>query len=94
MDRDSHLHQERVLPNPWVDIEQLCASTHEKAGARSLDEWMAYCGVNCAVRHQAAADTLAECEVLLRIWSRMVTQCRCWRDVQRLAGQQRWIARG
>ena len=81
------------LPNPWVDIEQLCAVTHEKVRARSLDEWMAHFGIVCAVRHQAAADTLAECELLLRIWPRLAAQCGRWADVERLAAQQRWIAR-
>ena len=83
----------RGLPNPWVDIEQLCAVTHEKVRARSLDEWMAHFGIVCAVRHQAAADTLAECELLLRIWPRLAAQCGRWADVERLAAQQRWIAR-
>ncbi len=83
----------RGLPNPWVDIEQLCAVTHEKVRARSLDEWMQHFGIVCAVRHQAAADTLAECELLLRIWPRLAAQCGRWADVERLAAQQRWIAR-
>lgn len=83
----------RTLPNPWVDIEQLCAVTHEKVRARSLDEWMQHFGIECAVRHQAAADTLAECELLLRVWPRVAAQCADWRGVQRLARQQGWIAR-
>ena len=82
------------LPNPWVDIEPLCAVTHEKVRARSLDEWLQHFGIECAVRHQAAADTLAECELLLRIWPRVALQCADWNDVQRLAKLQRWIARG
>ena len=86
-------HLARGLPNPWVDIEQLCAVTHEKVRARSLDEWMQHFGIVCAVRHQAAADTLAECELLLRIWPRLAAQCARWADVERLAAQQRWIAR-
>lgn len=83
----------RSLSNPWVDIEHLCAVTHEKVRARSLDEWMRHFGIECAVRHQAAADTLAECELLLRIWPRVASQCDGWRGVQRLARQQSWIAR-
>jgi DNA polymerase-3 subunit epsilon len=83
----------RTLPNPWVDIEHLCAVTHETVRARSLDEWMQHFGIECAVRHQAAADTLAECELLQRVWPRIATQCAGWRDVERLARQQRWIAR-
>lgn len=81
------------LQNRWVDIEQLCAVTHEKVKARALDEWLAHFGIICAPRHQAAADTLAECELLLRIWPRMAGQCRSWRDVEKLAAHQRWIAR-
>ncbi len=82
-----------ALPNPWVDIEHLCAVTHEGVRARSLDEWMAHFGIHCAVRHQAAADTLAECELLQRVWPRIATQCDSWRSVQKLAAQQRWLAR-
>jgi DNA polymerase-3 subunit epsilon len=78
---------------PWLDIEHLCALTHEGAAARTLDEWMAYFGIRCAVRHQAAADTLAECEVLLRVWPRIAAECASWRDVAKLAARQRWIAR-
>jgi DNA polymerase-3 subunit epsilon len=81
------------LRNRWVDIEQLCAVTHEKVRARALDEWLAHFGISCARRHQAAADTLAECELLQRIWPRMAGQCSCWRDVEKLAALQRWIAR-
>lgn len=91
--RYARQHLDGVLPNPWVDIEHLCAVTHDAVRARALDEWMAYFGIRCAVRHQAAADTLAECEVLQRIWPRVAAQCGCWRDVQRLAAQQRWLVR-
>jgi DNA polymerase-3 subunit epsilon len=91
--RHMRQHLGRGLDNPWVDIEQLCAVTHEKVRARSLDEWMRHFGIECAVRHQAAADTLAECELLLRIWPRVAAQCRDWAGVERLARQQRWIAR-
>jgi len=82
------------LPQPWLDIEHLCGVTHPDVAARSLDEWMAHFGIRCAARHQAAADALAECELLLRIWPRVAAECACWRDVQRLAARRRWIARG
>jgi DNA polymerase-3 subunit epsilon len=91
--RHMKLRLGRTLPNPWVDIEHLCAVTHERVKARSLDEWMQHFGIECAVRHQAAADTLAECELLLRVWPRVAAQCANWREVERLARQQRWIAR-
>ncbi len=80
------------LRNPWLDIEALCAVTHQQVRARSLDEWMAHFGIRCAQRHEAAADTLAECELLLRIWPRVAAECGCWRDVQKLAARRRWVA--
>ena len=91
--RYSRVHLGHVPANPWVDIEHLCAVTHEGVRARALDEWMAHFGIHCAVRHQAAADTLAECELLQHLWPRVAAQCRCWRDVQHLSRQQRWIVR-
>lgn len=79
------------LPHPWVDIEHLCAVTHPQVRARSLDEWMAHFGIRCAQRHQAAADTWAECELLQRIWPRVAHECASWREVVRLAAQRRWL---
>lgn len=87
------LHQLAKLPNPWLDLDHLCAVTHEGVRARALDDWLDHFQIECAVRHQAAADTLAECELLQRIWPRLALQCRAWRDVQRLAAQHRWLAR-
>lgn len=81
------------LPNQWLDIEQLCGVTHPQVRARSLDEWMAHFGIRCAARHQAAADTLAECELLLRIWPRVAAECSDWAGVQRLAARHRWVGR-
>jgi len=89
--RHCRQHLGRALSNDWVDIEHLCAVTHEQVQARSLDEWMAHFGIQCPRRHQAAADTLAECELLLRIWPVLSRQCSSWRDVQRLAAQRRWL---
>lgn len=94
--RHVRMHLGRVLHNPWLDIEHLCAVTHEQVRARSLDEWMAHFGIVCAARHQAAADTLAECELLQRIWPRVSAQCGAdgnWAAVQRLARQQHWLTR-
>lgn len=80
------------LRNPWLDIEALCAVTHEQVRARSLDEWMAHFGIRCAQRHEAAADTLAECELLLRIWPRVARECGSWEEVRQLAARRRWVA--
>jgi DNA polymerase-3 subunit epsilon len=79
--------------NRWLDIEHLCAVTHPEVAARSLDEWLAHFGLRCAARHQAMADTLAECDLLLRIWPRVAAECGCWRDVERLAARHRWVVR-
>ena len=86
-----HLGQD--LPNPWVDVDHLCAVTYEKVRARALDDWMTHFGIHCAVRHQAAADTLAECELLQHIWPRVTAQCSSWADVEHLAAQHRWLPR-
>lgn len=81
------------LGNPWLDIEHLCAATHPEVSAKSLDDWMARLRIVCAVRHQAAADAWAECEVLQSLWPPLQKECRCWRDVVRLAERHRWLSR-
>jgi DNA polymerase III subunit epsilon len=82
-----------ALPNRWLDIEHLCGVTHPQVRARSLDEWMSHFGVRCAARHRAAADVLAESEVLLRVWPKVAAECTRWREVERLAARHRWIGR-
>lgn len=81
------------LPNPWLDIEHLCAATHPAVHARALDEWLAHFGLVCAARHQAMADTLVECELLLRIWPRVAAEAGSWRELERLARHHRWLPR-
>ena len=81
----------REPSNSWLDIEPLCGVTHPAVRARSLDEWLDHFGIVCAARHQAAADALATCELLLRIWPRVAAECRGWRDVLRLAARRRWV---
>jgi DNA polymerase-3 subunit epsilon len=83
-----------ALPNRWLDIEHLCAVAYPGQRARSLDEWMDAFGIRCAQRHQAIADTLAECDLLLRVWPRLAGEARDWRGLERLAARHRWIARG
>ena len=63
-----------ALPNPWLDIEPLAAVLHPQVKARSFDEWMASFGIHCAVRHQAAADTLATADLLLKLWPALQAQ--------------------
>ena len=82
------------LANAWLDLDHLCTVTHPTVRARSLDEWMAHFGIRCAARHQAAADALAEAELLLRIWPRVAAECGSWADVVRMAAAHRWQPRG
>jgi DNA polymerase III subunit epsilon len=77
--------------NRWVDIAHLCSVAYPEVRARSLDEWLAHFGIACAARHQAMADTLAECDLLLRVWPRLAAEATGWRDVERLAARHRWI---
>jgi DNA polymerase-3 subunit epsilon len=81
-------------PNPWLDLEPLAAVLHPQVRARSLDEWMAHFDIRCAVRHQAAADTLATAELLLRLWpqARREMAAPGFAAAARLAAQRRWLA--
>jgi DNA polymerase III subunit epsilon len=90
-----------ALPNPWLDLEPLAAVLRRDIRARSLDEWMAALGIVCAVRHQAAADTLATAELLLRVLpalrhAQLAAQGAAsgappFAAVQELAEQRRWL---
>jgi DNA polymerase-3 subunit epsilon len=80
--------------NPWLDLEPLAAVLHPKVKARALDEWMAEMQITCAVRHQAAADTLATAELLLKLWppARLALGGDTgFNSVKRLAAQRRWV---
>ncbi len=83
----------RALPNPWIDIADLARVVRPDVAGRSLDEWMDALGVRCAVRHQAAADTLATAELLLKLWPQVLAQRQGedWRALARLAAQRRWL---
>lgn len=83
----------RTLANPWLDLEPLAAVARPDIKAKSLDEWMAVLGIGCAVRHQAAADTMATAELMLKIWPHAIKQMGSSRFVaaQRLVAQRRWL---
>lgn len=84
---------EKGLANPWVDIERLCVATHPQIKAHSLDEWMDHFSITCTARHEAAADTFAECEVLQSIWPRITQQAKSWTDILRLEKEGRWLSK-
>ncbi|WP_119153854.1 3'-5' exonuclease [Caldimonas tepidiphila] len=82
----------RTLPNPWVDLEHLLAVLHRDHMRRSLDHWMQRYGIECAQRHQAAADTLATAQLLLKLWPRVLARCSGgFEEVSALARQQRYL---
>ncbi len=81
-----------MLEGPWVDLAVLCTACYPKATAKVLDEWLLMFQIECAVRHQAAADTLAQCELLQCIWPVLTKQCKSWADIEGLAKNQRWLS--
>lgn len=81
------------LTNDWIDIEPLAAISGLKPGARALDDWLTFFGIECAVRHQAAADTLATCELLLCLWSSIRREANNLRELKALAKNGAWIPR-
>lgn len=85
----------RRLDNPWVDLEPVAAAVCPQVKARSLDQWLAHFDIECAVRHQAAADALATAELLLRLWPAVRAQgvATEFAALQRLAAQGRWLQR-
>ena len=80
--------------NPWLDLEPLAAVLMPKVRARSLDEWMARLQISCAVRHQAAADTLATAELLQKLWPAAVREMGGkvrFAVASKLAAQRNWM---
>jgi DNA polymerase-3 subunit epsilon len=61
--------------------------------ARSLDEWMHELAIPCLARHEAAADTLATAELLLRLTPRLNAEIggAGFAAAQALAAQRRWV---
>ncbi len=80
---------------PWLDLAPLAAALSPDAhrrGTRSLDDWLGAFGIECAVRHNAAADALATAELLLRLRAIAAKQGRIGFDaLVRTARQQKWL---
>lgn len=81
------------LRAPWVDLAPVAEVARPDLRAKSLDEWLAHFGIEVAVRHQAAADTLATAELLLQLWPAIQAQRAAagFRGLLELAGQRRWL---
>jgi DNA polymerase III subunit epsilon len=82
------------LKNEWIDIEPLAAITGGHPKAKALDDWLHFFGLECAVRHQAASDTLVTCELLLRLWGGIKKEASSFQELKNLAKQGAWIPRG
>jgi DNA polymerase-3 subunit epsilon len=92
IDRAMKQHLGRSLCNPWLDLAPVASSLHPRVRARALDDWLDHFGIVCAVRHQAAADTLATAELLLRLWPAARKAHRAtYSGLAALARQQRWL---
>lgn len=68
IDRACNRHLGRALPKAWLDLEPLAAVLHQDPRRHPLDHWLNRYGIQCLTRHQAAADTLATAQLLLRLW--------------------------
>jgi DNA polymerase-3 subunit epsilon len=83
----------KPLQNEWLDIEPLAKITGVNPRVRSLDEWLDHFGIQCAVRHQAAADTFATAELLMCLWPYLVKEGNSWASLRSIARQASWIPR-
>lgn len=92
LERHCDLYLGERLKNQWVDIEKLCAITHPELPCESLDDWMSHYGITCPARHEAAADSYAECEVLQRIWPLLSRDAVSFADLVNMQKQQRWVS--
>jgi len=80
---------------PWLDLAPLAAALEPHAnryGAHSLDDWLAAFGIECTVRHNAAADALATAELLLRLKSMAAKQgASGFGGLAKVARQKKWL---
>jgi DNA polymerase-3 subunit epsilon len=83
----------KPLQNEWLDIEPLAKITGVNPKLRALDDWLKYFGIECAVRHQAAADTFATAELLMRLWPYLAKEANSWASLRSVARQAGWIPR-
>lgn len=82
----------RALANPWLDLEPVAATLVPGMDNCALDDWLDRFGIECHPRHQAAADTLATAELLLRLWPTMRShRCTDFASLVRMADDRRWL---
>lgn len=82
----------RTLPNPWLDLAPVAQALFPQAKGGALDDWLHHFGIECAARHQAAADALATAELLLRLWPAAVArQCTSFASLCEWERHRRWL---
>jgi DNA polymerase III subunit epsilon len=84
-----------AMEPPWLDLAPLAAALVPKAaryGGHSLDDWLAVFGIECTIRHNAAADALATAELLLRLRALAAREgARGFAALQKIARQKKWL---
>jgi len=79
----------------WLDLAPLAGALVPEAyryGGRGLDDWLAAFGIECSIRHNAAADALATAELLLRLRALAAKQgTRGFAALVKAAKQQKWL---
>ena len=71
------------------------APDRQKKGGGGLDDWLVAFGIECPVRHNAAADAFATAEFLLHMRARAARQGHTgFASLLKLTKQQKWLASG
>ena len=83
----------KPLQNEWLDIEPLAKITGVNPSLRSLDDWLSHFGIDCAIRHQAASDTFATAELLMRLWPYLLKEGNSWTSLRDISRQASWLPR-
>lgn len=104
IDRASRQALGRRLSNVWLDLAQLApavvpppSSAPNARAPSSLDEWLQRFGIECAARHQAAADAHATAQLWLSVWPHVsaqwprATALIGFEQVAALASRARWL---
>jgi len=76
IDRACRQHLGHALSTCWLDLEPVAAVLHQDPLRRPLDHWLKRYKIVCLSRHQAAADTLATAQLLLRLWPMLPARVR------------------
>ncbi|MFM2111350.1 MAG: hypothetical protein RLZZ271_10 [Pseudomonadota bacterium] len=87
-------HRQGIAPpaGAWVDVENVARGVDGELRRMALDGWLCRYGIQCTVRHDAAADTLATCELLMRLWRRIdLRRGTAWQALQRTAADARFL---